>query len=71
MKKVIPHRQRNKIDFRYDIALLMLERKVDIFKYPPVCLPPVSKRFYGLTGHSVGKNNHERGKAQSLLINIR
>ena len=45
---------------RWDVALLQLKRRVDMKKYPPVCLPypNEAENFIGQQGVSVGENNH-------------
>ena len=54
---MIPHPKRDRILERFDIALLKLERGVNILKYTPVCLPELGKEFYGEEGISVGEKN--------------
>ena len=55
---MIPHPKRDIPLERFDIALLKLEKEVDIIKYTPVCLPELGQEFYGKEGISVGEKNH-------------
>ena len=41
----------------FDVALLRLAKRVDLKKFPPVCLPKSDEDFVSKQGHVYGKYN--------------
>ena len=55
VSKVIIHPDYNTTEHWRDIALLKLAERVDLFDFPPVCLPGQDDSFNNMTGMVYGK----------------
>jgi hypothetical protein len=56
VSKVLIHKDYNKTSHENDIALLKLGERVDLFTFPPACLPGQNDSFTGRNGSVYGES---------------
>ena len=52
----------------FDVALLKLAERVDLKKFPPVCLPKPTHSFFGVQGHVYGEYKFTSFFSQSISL---